>query len=217
MSPIAEIEAKKTTLESALATALEAAKVLTPATPEFDEAYGRYLTAKAALVKIPDELAAAMRLENKAAIDADATVACDAIFQLVEGLKVADKLGVPVVALRYYRIERTDGEGKVSVEQGVVFNPVASKAAPKGERKTKGAGHTQIVTPEGERLSLTKFVLANATEEDKASDKFKYPHSFVDSKPKFDTFCTSHSLVGFTYETPAGAAAVESGETLPAS
>lgn len=203
---IVEIEAKKTTLESALTTALEAAKVLTPATPEFDEAYGRYLSAKSSLAKIPDEIAAAMRIEHKAAIDADAVVAADAIYQLIEGLKVADKLGVPVVALRYYRVERTDAEGKVSVEQGAVFNPVAAKATPKGERKGKGAGHTQVVTPEGERLSLTKFVLANATEEDKASDKFKYPHSFVDSKPKFDSFCESHSLVGFTYETPAVAA-----------
>ncbi|KKL10948.1 hypothetical protein LCGC14_2550710, partial [marine sediment metagenome] len=61
---ILEIEAKKTTLEGELSTALEAAKVLTPATVEFDEAYGRYLAAKTALARIPDEVAKAKQVEN---------------------------------------------------------------------------------------------------------------------------------------------------------
>jgi len=117
----------------------------------------------------------------------------EAITQLVTGLKVADLLGVPVTALRYS--QASDGVVLVA------FNPVARKATA-GTRKAAGAGRTVIVDTEGNRLSLTKFVLAHATDVEKASPEYKYPHSQVSSKPKFEAFCTAHSLTGFTYELP---------------
>lgn len=191
---IQEIETKKTTLEAEMGTALEAAKVLTPATAEFDEAYSRYLSAKASLAKIPDELAAAKVAENADAIAVCGSQVAEAIGQLVDGLKVADLLGVPVTALRYAK----DSEGKALI----VFNPVIKVKATGGTRKASGAGRTVIVDAEGNRLSLTKFVLANASDAEKVTPEFKYPHTQVDSKPKFEAFCEAHSLTGFTYETP---------------
>lgn len=197
---IVEVEAKKTNLEAEIATALEAAKVLTPATAEFDDAYGRYLAAKANLAKIPDEMAKARQAENADAIKACGTQIADAIGQLVDGLKVADLLGIPVITLSYAK-----GADGVAL---VVFNPVTKVAGAGKKREAKGTGRTVIVDPEGNRLSLTKFVLANATDEEKdsGSDKFlKYPHAAVDTKPKFEAFCEAHQITGCTYETAQAA------------
>ncbi|GAH37999.1 unnamed protein product, partial [marine sediment metagenome] len=102
----------------------------------------------------------------------------------------------PVTALRYF----TDAEGKV----GVVFNPVM-KVTAKGTPRTPGTGRTVIVDTEGNKLSLTKFVLAHATDAEKASPEYKYPHSQVATKPKFEAFCTAHALTGYTYDTTSGA------------
>lgn len=195
-----EVEAKKTTLEAEMATALEAAKVLAPATPEFDEAYGRYLSAKASLAKIPEELAKAMLAENAEAIAQRGLQIAEGIGQLVDGLKVADLVGTPIVALRY----AVDAEGKALV----VFNPIV-KVKSTGKREAKGTGRIVVVDTEGNRLSLTKFVLAHATDEEKASPEYKYPHSQVDSKPKFEKFCKEHSLTGFTYEVPTAGESLE--------
>ena len=194
---IQEVETKKTTLEAEMATALEAAKVLTPATSEFDEAYSRYLSAKSMLAKIPDELAKAMVAQNAEAITQCGTQIAEAIGQLVVGLKVADLLGAPVIALRY----AVDAEGKALV----VFNPIIKVKAAGGKRESKGGGRTVILDPEGNRLSLTKFVLAHATDAEKATPEYKYPHSQVDSKPKFEAFCEAHTLTGYTYELPSAA------------
>jgi len=205
-----EVEAKKTTLEAEMATALEASKVLTPATAEFDEAYGRYLAAKAGIAKIPEELAKAKLAENAEAIATAGAQVGEAIVQLVDGLKIADLLGTAVTGLRYYRHVKTAEDGTETIDTGVVFNPV-TKVPTKGTKPAKGAGRTVILDAAGERLSLTKFVLANATDEEKleTSDKFlKYPHTAVDTKPKFEAFCESHGLTGFTY-TPAEAGAAE--------
>jgi len=193
---IVEIEAKKTQLEVEMTTALEAAKVLEPGSPEFDEAYARHLAAKSAIAKIPDEIAKAKLAENADAIKAAAATVGEAIAQVVDGFKVADLIGVPVVALRY----AIDSEGN----KLVIFNPVtqARSTGLKGERKSKGAGHTMIVAPDGTRLSCTKFVTANATDAEKATQEFKYPHAVVDSKAKFDKFCESHNLTGYIYELP---------------
>lgn len=198
---VTEVEEKQVKLEAELSTALEAAKVLTPATAEFDEAYSRYLAAKAAIAKIPDELSKAKIAENSAVIATAGSQVADAIEQLIEGLKVSELIGAPVTALRY----AIDAEGK----KLVVFNPVTRLASSGGKREAKGTGHTMIVDPEGNKLSLTKFVLANATDEEKASEAFKYPHTQVDSKPKFEAFCESHNiaLAGFVYETPKQAEA----------
>jgi hypothetical protein len=195
MATIAEIQEKQTKLEAELATALEAAKVLQPATPEFDEAYGRYLAAKAAIAKIPTEIAEAKKAENADAIKADGATVAEGIKQLLEGLKTADKLGEPVISVVWTQGAAKEGE---PVPAPVVhFNPKA-KVASTGTRKASGAGRTTVLTPTGETLSLTKFVLANASEEEAG----KYPHTLVDSKPKFDEFCTKHSLTGYTYQRP---------------
>lgn len=199
MVTIAEVEAKQKTLEAEMSTALEAAKVLTPATAEFDEAYSRYLGAKANIAKIPDEIAKAKLEENAEAIAVAAGQVGEAITQLVVGLKVADLIGTPVIALRYF----LDAEGKV----GVVFNPI-TKVAAKGGTRTPGTGRTVIGggdIPAGETMSLTKFVLAHATDAEKESADYKYPHSQVATKPKFEAFCEAHKLTGYTYETAPAA------------
>jgi len=200
---VTEVEAKKTNLETELTTALAAAKVLEPATPEFDEAYGRYLTAKAAIAKIPDEIASAKLAENADAIKSASATVAEGITQLLEGLKVAELLGKPVIALAYHRAVNADG----TISTGVNFNPTVhiKASGPKVAKEAKGAGHTMIVGPDGARLSLTKFVLTNATDAEKASPEFKYPHTRVDSRPKFDAFVASHNLTGYTYETPTTA------------
>ena len=192
---VTEVQNKETALQAEMDTALEAAKVLTPATPEFDEAYSRYLAAKASIAKIPDEIAAAKLAENADAIKVCATQVAEAIGQLVDGLKVADLVGVPVTALRY----AIDAEGNALV----VFNPVI-KVRAAGGKATKTAGRTVIVDPNGEKWSLTKFVLAHATDAEKASPEYKYPHTQVATKPKFDAFCEAHSLTGYTHELPTG-------------
>lgn len=193
MQTIVEIEAKQKTLEAEMSTSIEAAKVLTPATPEFDEAYSRYLAAKASIAKIPDEIATAKLAENAEAIATAGAQVAEAIEQLVDGLKVADLIGVPVTALRYAK----DAEGK----KLVIFNPV-TKVRAAGARRGRGAGRTSIIDPQGEKWSLTKFVLAHASDTEKASPEYKYPHTQVDSKPKFEKFCEAHSLTGYTYELP---------------
>ena len=204
MPTIKEIEAKQVTLEAEQTTALEAARVLTPATPEFDEAYSRYLGAKAAIAKIPDEIAVAKLAENKAQIDAAAITVTEGITQLVNGLNVADLLGKTVISLRYFRVVSTDEAGVETVSTGTVFNPV-TKVSTKGTGTGTGksAGRTVVVDPEGNRLSLTKFVLAHATDSEKtegSEDYIKYPHTAIDTRPKFDKFVAGHSLTGFTYE-----------------
>ena len=143
---VTEVEAKKTGLEAEITTALEAVKVLTPATTEFDEAYGRYLAAKAGLAKIPEEIAQAKLAENADAIAQCGTQVAEAIGQLVDGLKVADLLGVPVIALRY----AVDAEGKALV----VFNPIIKMKAAGGTRKA-GGGRTVVVDPESCNISQT--------------------------------------------------------------
>lgn len=192
-----EIETKKTTLETEMSTALTAAQALTPATPEFDDAYGRYLKSKADLAKIPEELAKAKLAENSEAIAVAGGQVSEAITQLIAGLKVEELLGTPVISLRF----AIDSEGKALT----VFNPVTKVASTRKAGEAKSAGRTSIVDSEGNKFSLTKFVLAHATteEKDSKSDKFlKYPHVAVDTKPKFDAFCEAHSLIGFVYTLP---------------
>jgi len=198
---VIEVEAKQVKLEAEMSTALVAAQALTPATAEFDEAYGRYLKAKAEIAKIPDELSKAKIAENSAVIATAGAQVADAIQQLVTALDVEKLVGTPVIALRY----AVDAEGKGLV----VFNPITRVASAGSKREAKGTGHTVIVDPEGNRLSLTKFVLANATDDEKASDAFKYPHTQADSKPKFDAFCEAHGLTGFVYELPGKATEAE--------
>lgn len=203
---VQEVELKRAQLESVRDTALEAAKVLAPATSEFDEAYGRYLNAKTSLARIPDELAKARVAENADAIKTAGVTISEAITQLIEGLGVANLLGTPVIALRYYRVAGKDVAGKESVSMGVVFNPIiGTKGAGKAPKEAKGIGHTMIVGPDGTKYSLTKFVLAYTTEAEKASADYKYPHTKVDSKPKFDAFCVARNLTGYTYEAPGKA------------
>ena len=139
----------------------------------------------------------ALIAQNADAIAAIGVQIADAIEQLADGLKVADLLGTPLIALRYAK----DAEGK----KLVVFNPIIKVKAAGGTRKA-GTGRTVVVDAEGNRLSLTKFVLAHATDAEKDAahaDYLKYPHAAVDTKPKFEAWCQSHTLTGFTYETPS--------------
>jgi len=203
MVTVAEISEKQGKLEAELATALEAAKALTPATPEFDEAYGRYLAAKAGIAKIPEEIVSAKRAENADAIKADGVAIGEGIKQLLDGLKTAEKLGEPVISVVWTQ-GATGIDGVVPAPQ-VNFNPKTVIKSSGGTRKA-GAGRTTIMQPDGESTSLTKFVLAYASEEEAG----KYPHVMVDTKPKFEEFCTKHGLVGYQYVRPGGAEEVES-------
>lgn len=192
---IQEVEQREKQLQSEMTVALQAAKVLKPATAEFDEAYGRYLAAKANIAKIPAELARVKLEANSSALATVGATVSDAIAQLVAGLKVAELLGETVKVVRY----QVNDAGIASVS----FNAKGKAPAAKGERKV-GNGRTQIAASDGSKQSVTKFVLAHATDAEKSSAAFKYPHTQADSKPKFDAFCASHNLTGFTYEVPEG-------------
>lgn len=190
MPTIKEITEKKSNLEKQMETALGAAKVLKPATAEFDEAYGRYLAAKAQMAKIPSEFAAARMAENADAIKSAGAAIAETITKLCAGLKVADLLGEPVLTVVY----SMDAEGKTQVR----INPKVRLGATKstiGERKV-GQGRVKIVGPDGTEYSLTKFVIAHAPE----ADRGKYPHALVATEAKFDVFCTKYKLVGFKYQ-----------------
>lgn len=206
---VKEVVAKEAQLNIELSTALEAAKVLTPATSEFDEAYGRYLSAKANIAKIPNEIAQAKLSENAVAIAASGVTLAETIAKVLTGLKIEELLGVPVKNLTY----AVDSEGV----RKVVFNPtihVKSTSGAKGEPK---GGRTMIVAPDGARLSCTKFVEAHITDAEKSSADFKYPHTVIDSKPKFEAFCTARNLVGYVYDVPGKSdTAVSETPTAPA-
>jgi len=193
---VLEVNQKQEKLELELTTALEAAKVLTPATPEFDDAYGRYLGAKAAIAKIPAELAAATKAEHTDAIKADGVTMAQSIKQLIDGLGIEAKLGEPVKKLVYDVFE----SGPV-----VSFNPTVKIKAAGGKREPKEGGRTVAQAPDSTTQSLTKFVLEHATEAEKASPEYKYPHGVVSSKPKFEAFCAAHGLTGYAYVTPGKA------------
>jgi len=197
---IAEVEAKQVTLEATIATALEASKALSPGTAEFDEAYGRYLSAKSSLAKIPGELAIAKQAEHAEAIKADCITIGAAIRELVVGLGLADKLGEPVVSVVW--TQGAAGADGIVPEPVVKVNPKVTVKSSGGKREVKAGGHTMIGYPDGTQQSQTKFVLEFATEAEKASPEYKYPHTRVDSKPKFEVFCTAHNLTGYTYNTP---------------
>ena len=190
---IQEVEAKGLQLQTDMGAALQEAKGQKPATPEFDASYGKYLAAKAALAKIPDDLAKAKLEANSTAIKTVSATVADAITQLITGLKVAELLGAPVSILRYVVINDV---------ATVVFNPTTRLSTGGKGSKKAAAGHIQIVAPDGTKQSLTKFALAFATDAEKATAAFKYPHTQVDSKPKFDAFCTAHGLTGYIYELP---------------
>ena len=183
---IVEVEAKKQRLEAEMALALEAAKVLTPVTPEFDDAYSRYLGAKANLAKIPEELAKAKLAENAVAIGAVAVQMSEGIGQLITALGLPELLGESVTLLRY----TVNPEGVKTV----VFNPhVVLRTA--GAKKEGTGKRVQITGPDGAIVNMTKFVLLNSTEAEKSGFTTNNPpHLLVDSKPKFEAFCLKHNL-----------------------
>jgi len=194
---VLEVNQKQAKLQAEMATALEAAKVLIPATPEFDEAYGRYLGAKSGLAKIPTELAVATKAEHADAIKADGVTMAQSIKQLIDGLGIDAKLGEPVKKLVYDVFESGPA---------VTFNPTVTVRATKaGKGEPKAGGRTVAKLPDGSTMSLTKFVLEHATEAEKASPEYKYPHGVVSSKPKFEAFCAVHGLTGYEYVIPGKA------------
>ena len=205
---VVEVETKKTQLEATLKSSLIEASKFVPGTAEFDEKYALHLSTKGALSKIGEEMAKALEAQNAEAIKAHSVTLAQAIGKLVEGMKVAELVGKPVTALNYY----TAADGTVHV----VFNPVThiksagTKASGSGP---KGKGHTMIVGPDGTQMSITKFVQSNLTESQKTEgsvDYVKYPHTVIDTRPKFDEFCKAHNLVGYKYEIPASVQEVTS-------
>lgn len=205
---VIEVLEKQKNLENIVMTSLEATKVLEVGTPEFDEAYGMYLGAKSSLAKIPDELASAKKAENSEAIKADSAAIASAVKELVAGLGLAEKLGEPVKSVVW--TQGATGDDGIVPEPVVHVNPTVSvkSTGPKSAR-TPSTGRTVIGYPDGSQKSCTKFVLEFATEVEKATPEYKYPHTRVDSKPKFEAFCTAHNLSGFSYVTSAKAESEE--------
>ena len=197
---VQEIEAKRVKLEAELTTALEAAKVLTPATAEFDDAYGRYLAAKANIAKIPAEIAAAMKAEHANAIKADCVTLAESIRQLIDGLGIKAKLGEPVISVVW--TQGATGIDGVVPAPVVHINPTVKARSASGTREPKVGGRTLIKAPDGTTQSLTKFVLEHITEAEKLTPEYKYPHAQVSSRPKFMAFCEAHGLTGYEYITP---------------
>lgn len=211
---VVEVQTKLAQLEAERDTALAAAKVLTPATPEFDDAYGRYLASKTAIGKIPDELAKAKLSENADAIKAQALVVGETLVKLTTGLKVAELLGSPLTSLRALFTE-TDVEGVKVTTCNVAFNPPVAASKPV-KAKAEGAAEakelhkrTVIMAPGGAKYNPTKFILTFMPQEEQAKEQAEatakgnkawYPHVLVDSLPKFEAFCKAHNLVGYTYD-----------------
>jgi len=189
---LAELDKRAVELQSIIANQLATAQKLQAGSVEFDEAYGGYLASKAELAKMPELKRQAQVAENKVAIDAAGKTVAEAIQKLIAGLKVSELLGEDVKTLRYY----VEESGTVSV----IFNPKAM-LRPKG-KAVKSGGRTIITDSEGNTTSVTKFVLAHATEAEKASKAFDYPHTQCDTEAKFQDFCVKHNLTGFTYSKP---------------
>lgn len=193
---VQEVEAKEVGLVTERDTALAAAKELEPGSIEFDQAYNRYSAARVNLLKIPDELVAAKQQENAGEIAAAKATIVEGIETLLVGLNVSDLLGTKIRCINY----TVDAEDK----GGLAFNPIVKSPAKMAPRESKSGGRTMIALPDGTKQSPTKFVLAHATEAEKATFSVnKPPHLKVDTKPKFDAFCIAHNLTGYTYEMPA--------------
>jgi len=208
---VQEIKAKKSRLEAELTMALEAAKVLAPVTPEFDDAYGRYLNVKAALLRIPEELVAALKVEHAGAIKVWGVLFAEHVQQLIKGLRteeggpaIEELLGEPVVSLVW--IQGATGIDKVVPAPVAYINPTTKVKGTGGKSEPKKTGgRTFIKTPAGETMSLTKFALQHASPEEIATCTYKTgvtSHVLVDSKPKFLAFCTAHGLTGYEYIMP---------------
>ena len=215
MSTILEVNQKEQNLKTTIETTLLAVKSLIPATPEFDEAYTRYLTAKSELTHIPELLQQAKLSENSDKIKSAGLTIAEGIKKLIEGLGVKELLGSDVLTLNYH-VETvkgsTDAQGVVtadSFKSVVVFNPKTIVKSTTGKADKSAAktdsdktGHNTIVntnvTP-NVTLSLTKFVNLTATEAEKLTAEYKYPHTRVDSLPKFNEYIKSHNLTGYTY------------------
>lgn len=192
------VERQKVELEISMATAIEASKVLSPGSQEFDEVYGRYLRAKADLARIPIRLVEAKLQDNAGAIATAGAAVGEAITNLLVGLKVEDLLITPVMFLTYGVVE-----GKVIVR----FNPITTLApSHKGEGVGRGRGRggkrPHIISSDGTELTITEFVTPYLTTEEKdpkSSKYVKWPHVCVDSLEKFGTFCKAHQIADGTY------------------
>jgi len=187
---IAEIEARNTALDGLITEAQNAAKALVVGSSDFDAAYKAYLDLKAEKAAIPAKVAAAKKSENAEKIKKAATDIAGAITQLIAAMKIDDLIGEKLVKLSY---NLTTDEKTAQTVATVLFNPV-TRLASTGKRES--GKRTMIGNPDGTHQSLTAFVKAHAPE----ADWGKYPHTLVDTQPKFEAFCTKYGLSGFTYQ-----------------
>ena len=220
MTTVADVEAKKTELESAMGIAVEALKILIPGTVEYDEVVTRYLGDKAALLKIPDERVAAKVAENHDRIVTAKATLTEAITRAIGTLGLEELIGGPVKTLTYYNVPSKDAQGVATLSSGIVLNPLSEEARRKIRARMKAkkdsdeaevkSKRAKIVRPDGTSTSPTQFVKDTlgpegvAAEAQKATDAGNanwYPHTFIDSQAKFEEFCEKYSLVGYTRET----------------
>jgi hypothetical protein len=183
-----EVEARKAELTATMTSELAEAKKCKPMTDEFNVHYDLYR-------KVDEEFAKAKESEKHLAIKADCDTLGTAIGKLIEGLKLAEKLGEPIKSCVYV----VDSEGKSQV----TINKVTRIASKAGEGKGNGKGHVKIVDGQGNEQSVTAFIKAHATAAELATAAYKYPHTQADSKAKFEAFCTAHNLTGYEYRLPA--------------
>lgn len=224
MMTVQEIEAKKLSYENIVASAPAVHAALVPFSTEFDAFCVTYSDARKALKDTDwDKLIADAFVEaNKEAIAAIGVAIAEAIQSAVDGLEVEKLLGQPVHALTFFRgtskVTQKDANGAdvivTTLDKGIVrFNPTTHVKESGGTKKSSDSaggekkGHTVITGPDGATYSLTKFVVLHATDAEKTEHEREVgstpgkvtPHTRVDSKPKFEKFCASHNLVGYTY------------------
>ena len=187
-----EVEQKQKALQTQGDTAFKNAQKLQSGTAEYDEQYSIYLSAKAAIANIPNELAKARKEANAEGLAAAAKTVSEGIAQLLAGLNVSDLLGERVIKVSWTQLD-------AAITPDVRFN-ATTRISPGAKAKDSKGGRTMIVDAQGNRQSCTKFVNATCTAEEKASKDFKYPHTRIDTKPKFDAYCLAHNLTGLEYE-----------------
>lgn len=207
---VAEVQAREVTLKATISTALEAAKALTPGTPEFDDAYGRHLAAKTALAAIPGELLEARKADNTAKINAALITIGLVVRGAVQKLNLADLICEPVTSVVWS--QGATGLDGVVPEPLVTVNPkiLGRATGPKAAKTAKPEGEGEVAKrlkvkyPDGSIVSRTAFVTQFATSEKEDVTAFKTPHTFIidaahpNDSTKFDEFCAAHNLTGYS-------------------
>ncbi len=219
---VQELEAKKTQLEANMVAVLDASKMLVPGSAEFIECYRQYFVYQAGIDAIPAEMEA-LKLAEKVArlaakhetIEAAQKKLASAITRIVGEWKLSELVEAPIVAINYVCVPSKDASGNDVMYENCVFNPQAAPAKAKGAKKSaeKGTGTkqyrgVQITAPDGTtNYGMSAFATMFLTPDELAKTKLPegsgklYPHTLVNKRDAFNTFCTTHNIIGYTWST----------------